>query len=84
MNKHELEDRLKRERFSADAYRLDGSLPGYSGFYIKHFGRTWQVLYYERGLEQDFGSYDSEEAACDRLYALLEADPTTRMNFSSR
>jgi hypothetical protein len=78
MNRNDLEQRLQRERFRPDAYRLDGSPPANDGFVLGEVHGKWTVSYFERGLTRLLGEFTSEQQACERLYELLKRDSTAK------
>lgn len=64
MNASELKQRLDREGFRGDAYRLDGGTSDYEGLVLKKKQEGWSVEYFERGFWSSLGEFQSEEKAC--------------------
>jgi hypothetical protein len=77
MNRNELLDVLRRERFRSDAYSLDGGLPD-ERYCLGEENGVWIVYYSERGVQSGKMQFVNEHEACEYLYRLLSDDPTTR------
>lgn len=67
----ELKERLQKEGVSPDVYSLNGSFLGFEGLVLAEHAGKWTLEYCERGMCKKLDVLDSEEAACERMYALL-------------
>jgi hypothetical protein len=65
-----LHQRLIREGFHKESFRVGGGMPD-EGYVLKRHAAGWLIEYCERGGCRDVESFSSEEAACDRMYALM-------------
>jgi len=71
--------RLDKEGFRKDIYSLDGSLPSLmEGYIMKFENERWLLMYYERGNYRLISEYANEADACEGMYRVMSADPTTR------
>ena len=77
MNRIQLRELAQKEGIRDDAYSLDGGLP--SERYVLELTKGgWHVYYSERGLRTGLQKFETEAEACERLFEMLLADPTTR------
>lgn len=74
MNKVELQERLKSENYNTESYCLNGNTL-MEGHCLDDRGEVWCTYYFERGVEFEFETFDSEADACNRLYEKIKNDP---------
>lgn len=79
MNKNDLNHRLAKEGFRSDLYSINGGFPSLlEGYVLRRIGSRWTIEYYERGIFRTLAEYANEDEACEGMYEILKADPTTR------
>jgi hypothetical protein len=80
MNRTRLQELAKQEGIRDDAYSLDGGLPS-ERYVLEVAEGGWHVYYSERGLRTGLQTFDTEAEACEHLFEMLLADPTTREDY---
>jgi len=73
MNKIELENLLISKGVPKQYYALKGGLPN-EAYTLNKDENKWEVYYSERGNKSGLQMFDSEEAACDYFYKLINTD----------
>ena len=69
MNREELSKELIKKRIPHDAYSLFGGLPNESFCIAEE--KQWEVYYSEKAQKTQLRQFDSEEEACEYMYAKL-------------
>ena len=80
MNRTRLRELATSEGIRDDAYSLDGGLPD-ERYVLENRDDGWCVYYSERGLRSGLQRFDTEAEACEHLFEILLADPTTREGY---
>lgn len=75
MTTSELGETLRANNIHPDAVRLGSGLPDADEQYcIVPYGHQWHVYYAERGQKSNLQVFESEDAACRYLLAILKED----------
>ncbi len=67
MKTADLKQKLQEIGISKNEYNLDGELQDNSIILWKNH-HQWQVIMYERGNQNEIGSFSSEDEACEYIY----------------
>jgi hypothetical protein len=77
VNRQTLGELLDQENVDSSAYDLEGRAID-DRYVLERSNNTWTVFFSERGLRTGEQRFDSEDAACRHLFALVLRDSTTR------
>lgn len=81
MDAKQLLERLAREGINPLRYRLETIDAGEGRedcYCLRRSGPSWEVSYLERGSHQTLGTFATEAAACDDVFARLDRETTAR------
>jgi hypothetical protein len=70
MNVEDLKELMEKSKANRFCYSINGPLKD-DAYHIVCKDGIWEVFYMERGLKSTFGTFDSEEEACQCFHEIV-------------